>query len=258
MDQNHSPDAAVQPGHVRRPVHRPPALFSLSQGGPDLRLRAGAVQLQHSGRPLRGPPGGRGETGRDAFPSRRFRHLRPLRRTSLQQGNAGRPVQGGGRSPISLAMTVDEKEALKALKPSALKRRLATLRQVGPGYIQPGQPAPDANRGEAQRIGLTRFRAGGRIPAERCTFWTSRRPDPTTSASLEIPSSLSGWATPWSSSSTTLKDPVLRLRHRPGPEGGGRRARRRGRIPRGHAAADTPTAAFLRSALSAPGRTGTN
>jgi excinuclease ABC subunit A len=54
-----------------------------------------------------------------------------------------------------LAMTVDE--AFGYLRPHPLlKRRLATLRSVGLGYIRLGQPAPTLSGGEAQRIKLTK------------------------------------------------------------------------------------------------------
>ena len=54
-----------------------------------------------------------------------------------------------------LAMTVDDAfEYLKA-QPQ-LKRKLATLKRVGLGYIRLGQPAPHLSGGEAQRIKLTK------------------------------------------------------------------------------------------------------
>ena len=54
-----------------------------------------------------------------------------------------------------LAMTVDE--AFGYLRPHPLlKRKLATLRSVGLGYIRLGQPAPTLSGGEAQRIKLTK------------------------------------------------------------------------------------------------------
>ena len=54
-----------------------------------------------------------------------------------------------------LSMTVDEaSEDLKAHP--VLKRKLATLRKVGLGYIRLGQPAPTLSGGEAQRIKLTK------------------------------------------------------------------------------------------------------
>jgi excinuclease ABC subunit A len=54
-----------------------------------------------------------------------------------------------------LAMTVDE--AHEYLRPHPLlKRKLATLKSVGLGYIRLGQPAPTLSGGEAQRIKLTK------------------------------------------------------------------------------------------------------
>jgi len=54
-----------------------------------------------------------------------------------------------------LDLTVDE--AYEFLKPHpVLKRKLATLKKVGLGYIRLGQPAPTLSGGEAQRIKLTK------------------------------------------------------------------------------------------------------
>jgi len=54
-----------------------------------------------------------------------------------------------------LAMTVDEAFGYLRAQP-LLKRKLATLRSVGLGYIRLGQPAPTLSGGEAQRIKLTK------------------------------------------------------------------------------------------------------
>ena len=54
-----------------------------------------------------------------------------------------------------LAMTVDEAYGYLKAHPR-LKRKLATLRRVGLGYIRLGQPAPTLSGGEAQRIKLTK------------------------------------------------------------------------------------------------------
>ncbi|MBM3285277.1 MAG: excinuclease ABC subunit A, partial [Candidatus Aminicenantes bacterium] len=54
-----------------------------------------------------------------------------------------------------LAMTVDEAYAELRAHP-VLKRKLATLKSVGLGYLRLGQPAPTLSGGEAQRIKLTR------------------------------------------------------------------------------------------------------
>jgi excinuclease ABC subunit A len=54
-----------------------------------------------------------------------------------------------------LDMTVEEAEAFFENFP-ALKRKLATLNDVGLGYIKIGQPAPTLSGGEAQRVKLSR------------------------------------------------------------------------------------------------------
>lgn len=54
-----------------------------------------------------------------------------------------------------LAMTVEEAYQELRAHP-VLKRKLATLKSVGLGYLRLGQPAPTLSGGEAQRIKLTR------------------------------------------------------------------------------------------------------
>ena len=54
-----------------------------------------------------------------------------------------------------LAMTVDEAAEILKAHP-VLKRKLATLKKVGLGYLRLGQPAPTLSGGEAQRIKLTK------------------------------------------------------------------------------------------------------
>ena len=54
-----------------------------------------------------------------------------------------------------LAMTVDDAYELLKAHPQ-LKRKLATLKRVGLGYIRLGQQAPTLSGGEAQRIKLTK------------------------------------------------------------------------------------------------------
>jgi excinuclease ABC subunit A len=54
-----------------------------------------------------------------------------------------------------LAMTVDDAYEFLKAQP-ILKRKLATLKRVGLGYIRLGQSAPTLSGGEAQRIKLTK------------------------------------------------------------------------------------------------------
>jgi len=158
-----------------------------------------------------------------------------------------------------LSMTVDEAfEYLKAQP--RLKRRLATLREVGLGYLRLGQPAPTLSGGEAQRIKLTKElgkRATGRTlylldePTTGLHFDDVRK-------LLEILSEL-----------VRLGNTVVIIEHNLevirscdyiidlGPEGGedGGRVVAAGR-PEDVAAADSPTAGYLKAALASAGRPG--
>ncbi len=54
-----------------------------------------------------------------------------------------------------LAMTIDDAAELLKAHPQ-IKRKLATLKKVGLGYLRLGQPAPTLSGGEAQRIKLSK------------------------------------------------------------------------------------------------------
>ena len=213
-------------------------------------------------------PGGRCEDCQGAGVKRVEMHFLPDvfvtcdRCGGLRYNKETLAVRYKGRSIADfLAMTVDEAyEYLKAQP--RLKRRLATLRQVGLGYIRLGQPAPTLSGGEAQRIKLTKEL--GRRATGRTLYLLD---EPTTGLHfddvrklLEILSELVRMGNTVVVIEHNLKvirfcDYIIDL----GPEGGedGGRVVAAG-SPEDVAAADTPTAAFLRSALSAPGRTGTN
>ena len=85
------PHAALQPCDLHRRLHPDPRLVRGPARGQGARLRAGALQLQRQGRPLRGLPGRRPDQDRDALPARRLRHLRRV------QGQALQPRDAGGR-----------------------------------------------------------------------------------------------------------------------------------------------------------------
>jgi len=156
-----------------------------------------------------------------------------------------------------LAMTVDEAYDYLKAQPR-LKRKLATLKRVGLGYIRLGQPAPSLSGGEAQRIKLTKElgkRATGRTlylldePTTGLHFDDVRK-------LLELLSEL-----------VHLGNSVVIIEHNLevirscdyiidlGPEGGeeGGRVIASG-TPEEVAAMDSHTARFLRSALCRGGR----
>ena len=76
-DRSH---AALQPGHLHRPVHADPRSVCDAAGIARARLQARPLQLQREGRALRGLPGRRAEAHRDELSARRLRHLRRLPR----------------------------------------------------------------------------------------------------------------------------------------------------------------------------------
>jgi len=158
-----------------------------------------------------------------------------------------------------LSMTVDEAyEYLKAQP--RLKRRLVTLRQVGLGYLRLGQPAPTLSGGEAQRIKLTKEL--GRRATGRTLYLLD---EPTTGLHfddvrklLEILSELVRMGNTVVIIEHNLEvirscDYIIDL----GPEGGedGGRVVAAGR-PEEVAAADSPTAGYLKAALASARRPG--
>ena len=93
------PDAALQPGHLHRPVHADPRAVRRRPRGARPRLRPRPLQLQRQGRPLRELQGRRDPQDRDAVPARRLRPLRGLQGQALQPRGARDPLQGQARSP---------------------------------------------------------------------------------------------------------------------------------------------------------------
>ena len=88
----HRAHAALQPGHLHRPVGRHPGAVRLHAGGQGARLRAGALLVQRERRPLRGVQGRRPDQDRDALPARHLRALRGVRRRTLQPRDAAGDV----------------------------------------------------------------------------------------------------------------------------------------------------------------------
>ncbi len=85
QDHQHRPvadrtHAALQPGHLHRPLRPHPPDLHPDAGVAGPRLQAGPLQLQRQGRPLRGLQRRRPDQDRDALPARRLRPLRAVPR----------------------------------------------------------------------------------------------------------------------------------------------------------------------------------
>jgi excinuclease ABC subunit A len=77
-------------------------------GGALARLRAGPLQLQRQGRPLRGLPGRRRDQGGDALPARRLRALRRLQGASATTARRSRSATRAREHHDVLEMTVED------------------------------------------------------------------------------------------------------------------------------------------------------
>ena len=91
------PHAALEPGHLHRPVGAAARAAGRRPGVAAARLQAGTLQLQRQGRPLRGVRGRGDRADRDALPARRVRRVRGLQGQALQPRDARDPLQGQER-----------------------------------------------------------------------------------------------------------------------------------------------------------------
>ena len=86
--------AALEPGHLHRPLHPHPRALLAHPRGEGARVQARPLLLQRPRRPLRDLQGRRDDQDRDALPARRVRPVRDLSRTPVQQGDTGGALQG--------------------------------------------------------------------------------------------------------------------------------------------------------------------
>ena len=88
------PHAALEPGHLHRPVHAHPRAVLAHARGEGARLQAGPLLVQRARRPLRDVQGRRPDQDRDALPARRVRPVRDVQGRALQPRDARGALQG--------------------------------------------------------------------------------------------------------------------------------------------------------------------
>ena len=147
------PHAALEPGHVHRPLHPHPRALLADARGEGARLQAGPLLVQRPRRPLRDLQGRRPDQDRDALPARRLRAVRDLPRQALQPARRSRCASRASRSR-TCSRCRSRRRSSSSRKIPKIRRRLQTLHDVGLDYIRLGQPATTLSGGEAQRVKL--------------------------------------------------------------------------------------------------------
>ena len=168
------PHAALEPGHLHRPLHAHPRALLAHARVEGARLQAGPVLVQRQGRPLRDVQGRRHDQDRDALPARRLRPVRDVQGPPVQPRDARGALQG----QVDRGRARDVRRGGAALlrqdpedppAPADAARRRARLHQA--------RPAGDDALRRRGAAGQARRRAvEGRDRDGRCTSSTSRRP----------------------------------------------------------------------------------
>ena len=95
------PDAALEPGDLRRAVHADPRAVRRGPRVAPARLHAGPLQLQRQGRPLRALQGRRDPQDRDAVPARTSTSRARSATASATTARRSRSTTRASRSPTS-------------------------------------------------------------------------------------------------------------------------------------------------------------
>ena len=199
------PHAALEPGHLHRPVLVHPRPVRDGAGGQGARLPAGPLLVQRQGRAVRGVPGRRRDRHRDALPARRVRHLRAVQGPALQPRDARREVprqvDRRGARPHRRARRCRCSRTSRS-SPTSCARSRASASATS-------RSASRRRRCRAARRSGSSWRASCRsgAPAARSTSSTSRRPACTSRTSASCSTCSTGWSTRatrcWSSSTTS-------------------------------------------------------
>ena len=89
----HRADAALEPGHLHRPLHVHPRPLCPTSRGEDPGLQAGAVLVQREGGAVRDLQGRRHRQARNEFFAGRLRRVRDVQGEAVQRRDAGGAVQ---------------------------------------------------------------------------------------------------------------------------------------------------------------------
>ena len=150
------PHAALEPGHLHRPVRPDPGAVRRHARRPRPRLPARPVQLQRQGRPVRELQGRRDHQDRDAVPAGRVRPVRGVQGQALHARGAGDPLQG----PVDRRRPRDDRRGGERVLQGRARRSAASSRRCSTSGSATSTSASRRRRCRAAR------RSGSSWPTE--------------------------------------------------------------------------------------------